>query len=74
MLFDLKKGRLRSLITICAMFLVAAAVPAAETPEQPAPAQEAAQQPPAEPEWKPKTELEHLSVELMNWFDEMMGV
>lgn len=32
-LFDLKKGRLRSLITICAMFLVAAAVPAAETPE-----------------------------------------
>ena len=32
-LFDLKKGRLRSLITICAMLLVAAAVPAAETPE-----------------------------------------
>ena len=32
-LFDLKKGHLRSLITICAMFLVAAAVPAAETPE-----------------------------------------
>lgn len=32
-LFDLKKGRLRSLITICAMFLVSAAVPAAETPE-----------------------------------------
>ena len=32
-LFDLKKGRLRSLITICAMFLVAAAVPAAETLE-----------------------------------------
>lgn len=32
-LFDLKKGRLRSLITICAMFLVTAAVPAAETPE-----------------------------------------
>lgn len=32
-LFDLKKGRLCSLITICAMFLVAAAVPAAETPE-----------------------------------------
>ena len=32
-LFDLKKGRLRSLITICAMFLVAVAVPAAETPE-----------------------------------------
>lgn len=32
-LFDLKKGRLRSLVTICAMFLVAAAAPAAETPE-----------------------------------------
>ena len=32
-LFDLKKGRLRSLITICTMFLVAAAVPAAETSE-----------------------------------------
>jgi len=32
-LFDLKKGRLRSLITICAMFLVAAAAPAAEASE-----------------------------------------
>lgn len=32
-LFDLKKGRLRSLITVCAMFLVAAATPAAGTPE-----------------------------------------
>lgn len=44
-----------------------------EAPEQPAPAQETAPQAPAEPEWKPETELEHLSVELMNWFDEMMG-
>lgn len=30
-------------------------------------------QPPAQPEWQPKTRLEHLSVELMNWFDDMMG-
>ena len=30
-------------------------------------------QPPAQPEWQPKTELDHLSVELMNWFDDMMG-
>ena len=28
---------------------------------------------PPEPDWKPKTSLEHLSVELMNWFDDMMG-
>lgn len=46
--------------------------PAAE-PEAPAPVQQAEPQPPAEPEWQPKTELEHLSVELMNWFDQMMG-
>ena len=43
--------------------------PAAE-PVQAAPACE---QPPAQPEWKPKTELDYLSVELMNWFDDMMG-
>ena len=47
--------------------------PEAEVPEQPAPPQETAAQAAAEPEWKPETELEHLSVELMNWFDEMMG-
>ena len=28
---------------------------------------------PAQPDWKPQTRLEHLSVELMNWFDDMMG-
>lgn len=28
---------------------------------------------PPEPDWKPQTRLEHLSVELMNWFDDMMG-
>lgn len=27
---------------------------------------------PEKPVWKPSTELEHLSVELMNWFDAMM--
>ena len=27
----------------------------------------------AQPDWKPQTRLEHLSVELMNWFDDMMG-
>ena len=37
--------------------------------EQPGP--EASQ--PAQPDWKPQTQLEHLSVELMNWFDDMMG-
>ena len=41
--------------------------------EMPRPEQQAAAQPPEEPEWKPRTELEHLSVELINWFDEMMG-
>lgn len=46
---------------------------APETPAEQAPAQDAAPKAPAEPEWKPTTELEHLSVELMNWFDEMMG-
>ena len=34
---------------------------------------QAAAQPPAEPEWQPKTELEHRAAELMNWFDQMMG-
>ena len=49
--------------------------PAAQSPrpepeaEQPGP--EAPQ--PAQPDWKPQTRLEHLSVELMNWFDDMMG-
>ena len=43
--------------------------PEAEQPPQPGP--EAAQ--PAQPDWKPQTRLEHLSVELMNWFDDMMG-
>lgn len=38
----------------------------AEQPPQPGP--EAPQ-----PDWKPQTRLEHLSVELMNWFDDMMG-
>ena len=37
------------------------------------PEQEQLASAPPEPEWQPKTELEHLSVELMNWFDEMMG-
>lgn len=27
----------------------------------------------APPLWSPKTKLDHLSVELMNWFDKMMG-
>lgn len=44
-------------------------VPVAEQPPQPGP--EASQ--PAQPDWKPQTRLEHLSVELMNWFDDMMG-
>ena len=56
---------------------------AAHTPSQPEPS--AAQSPrpepeaepeapqPAQPDWKPQTRLEHLSVELMNWFDDMMG-
>ena len=52
---------------------------AAHTPPQPVPS--AAQSPrpepeapqPAQPDWKPQTRLEHLSVELMNWFDDMMG-
>ena len=43
--------------------------PEAEQPPQPGP--EASQ--PAQPDWKPQTRLEHLSVELMNWFDDMMG-
>ncbi len=48
-------------------------------PAPPAPAIEpiqaapACEQPPVQPEWQPKTELDHLSVELMNWFDDMMG-
>ena len=37
------------------------------------PEPQAAAQPPAEPEWQPKTELEHRAAELMNWFDQMMG-
>ena len=40
---------------------------------QPVQAAPACEQPPAQPEWQPKTELDHLSVELMNWFDDMMG-
>ena len=43
--------------------------PEAEQPPQPGP--EAPQ--PAQPDWKPQTRLEHLSVELMNWFDDIMG-
>ena len=43
--------------------------PEAEQPPQPGP--ETPQ--PAQPDWKPQTRLEHLSVELMNWFDDMMG-
>ena len=43
--------------------------PETEQPLQPGP--EAPQ--PAQPDWKPQTRLEHLSVELMNWFDDMMG-
>ena len=49
---------------------------APENPEEsapPEPSQETAPQPAEpEPEWQPKTELEHLSVELIKWFDEMM--
>lgn len=47
---------------------------APEQPEPitPEPEQKAAAQPPAQPEWEPQTELDHLSVELMNWFDSMM--
>ena len=40
-------------------------------PEAEQPGPEAPQ--PAQPDWKPQTRLEHLSVELMNWFDDMMG-
>lgn len=40
---------------------------------QPQAAPASAPQPPAQPEWQPKTKLDHLSVELMNWFDDMMG-
>ena len=39
-------------------------------PEQ---AQPVPEQQPAEPDWEPRTSLDHLSVELMNWFDDMMG-
>ena len=59
---------------------------AAHTPPQPEPSaaqsprpEPEAEQPgpeapqPAQPDWKPQTRLEHLSVELMNWFDDMMG-
>lgn len=50
--------------------------PAEEMPPPGPPEQTAApaeQQAAAEPEWKPTTELEQLSVELLNWFDAMMG-
>ena len=47
--------------------------PPAETAEPPQAAPACAPQPPAQPEWQPKTRLDHLSVELMNWFDDMMG-
>ena len=43
----------------------------AEQLRPPQPGPEAPQ--PAQPDWKPQTRLEHLSVELMNWFDDMMG-
>ena len=43
--------------------------PEAEQPPQPGPEPPR----PAQPDWKPQTRLEHLSVELMNWFDDMMG-
>ena len=52
---------------------------AAHTPPQPEPSAAQSPQPepetpqPAQPDWKPQTRLEHLSVELMNWFDDMMG-
>lgn len=44
------------------------------SPEESAPqeSQQEAAPLPAEPEWQPKTELEHLSVELIRWFDKMM--
>ena len=45
--------------------------PEPETEQPPQPGPEAPQ--PAQPDWKPQTRLEHLSVELMNWFDDMMG-
>ena len=55
-------------------------VPEPESEAQPLPEQAQPQaapacapQPPAQPKWQPKTRLEHLSVELMNWFDDMMG-
>lgn len=47
--------------------------PPAETAEPPQAAPACAPRPPAQPEWQPKTRLDHLSVELMNWFDDMMG-
>lgn len=46
---------------------------AAPVESKPAPVQEAAEQTPAGSEWKPQTELDHLSVELLRWFDDMMG-
>ena len=62
---------------------------AAHTPPQPEPSAAQSQRPEPEPnsphspgrrlrslrqpDWKPQTRLEHLSVELMNWFDDMMG-
>ena len=45
--------------------------PEPEAEQPPQPGSEAPQ--PAQPDWKPQTRLEHLSVELMNWFDDMMG-
>ena len=36
-------------------------------------AQQGSEQPSAGPDWEPRTRLDHLSVELMNWFDDMMG-
>lgn len=48
-------------------------IPQPETPAAHAPQPAPQAQQPAEPDWKPKTRLDHLSVELMNWFDDMMG-
>ena len=45
--------------------------PEPEAEQSPQPGPETPQ--PAQPDWKPQTRLEHLSVELMNWFDDMMG-
>ena len=50
-----------------------AAQPEPVQAEDAEPEPQAAAQPPAEPEWQPKTELEHRAAELMNWFDQMMG-